>query len=106
MNCGPNCEWFESAHFEPNGFPVRPFFEENAELWSEITLKHQLEPHPLAALGSDDFVDRAMAMNWDATYSMTKAQQANIWMPREPTSVFTQVFEQLVMHRIIPSPND
>ena len=98
-------EWFGmEAHFEPDGFAVRPFFEENADLWSELTTQHHLEPHSLAALSSDDFVDRAMAMNWDATYSMTKARQAEIWTPREPSEVFTQLFNQLVRHRIIPAP--
>jgi nucleoside-diphosphate-sugar epimerase len=98
-------QWFGmEALFIEDRLPVRSFFEDNVSLWNTLVQTHALQPFSLASLSSDDFVDRATTMDWDAVYSMEKAKSAGFPLDIHPEQVFIDLFEALVSDRVIPSP--
>ncbi|MBL92797.1 MAG: hypothetical protein CMH56_13415 [Myxococcales bacterium] len=85
------------------GFSMKQFVDENAVFWDRVTAEHGLVPHRLDALVAWEFIDKAMAIDWDVRFRMDKAENAGFKAFKSHEEVFWDVFRQLQDAQIIPN---
>lgn len=78
------------------------FFTQHRPLWEELVERQNLRTDPLQQLASGDFIDRSMAIDWDAVYDMSKAHSAGFDHYPSAAETFTALFQELRDARVIP----
>ena len=86
----------------PEGVAVQRYLEDKGPVWDALVTEHGLTPNPLTSLVSDGFLDKSMAIDWDAIYDMSKAQGAGFTSLPAPLDTFTDLFETLRKDKVIP----
>ncbi len=95
--------WFELEPTWPQkGVSMTRFFTQHRPLWEELVERQNLRTDPLQQLASGDFIDRSMAIDWDAVYDMSKAHSAGFDHYPSAAETFTALFQELRDARVIP----
>ncbi|MAE69320.1 MAG: hypothetical protein CME06_02500 [Gemmatimonadetes bacterium] len=95
--------WFELEPAWPKkGVSMTRFFAEHRPLWEKLVARHGLRTDPLHELASGDFIDRSMAIDWDAVYDMSKAHSAGFDHYPSAAETFTALFQELRDTGVIP----
>ena len=86
-----------------DGVSLKTLLKDREQAWDDLRQRYQLPPRPLDSVFSANFLGASLAINWDATYSMAKAEALGFDQTIDTYSMFADLFATLEYEQIIPS---
>ncbi len=86
-----------------DGMSLKTLLKDREQTWDDLRQRYQLPPRPLDSVFSANFLGASLAINWDATYSMAKAEALGFDQTIDTYSMFADLFATLEYKQIIPS---
>ena len=83
-------------------FSMKKFVDAHEEFWAEVVSQHGLVKTKLSDLIAWEFIDKAMAIDWDVSFSLAKVKNAGFDTFPSNEQVFLEVIKSLYQANIIP----
>ncbi len=93
------------AEYADRSLCVDQITRDYAETWSQMNAQYETSYPDFDAMCATKFMDQQFIIDWDAAYSAEKSRAHGYTQSIDPRTMFHQLFDNLVEHRVIPDPS-